>query len=284
MYLQSPGTEILKLGPLTIRWYGLMIALGFLAATYAATKLSKRWEIDPEKIVNLALVCFLSGIIGARLYFVALSWPHYSSHLSEIFFSSTEGFSIRGLSIHGGIFGAILAGLIYCRREKLPFFRSCDIIASCLPLGQAIGRWGNFFNSEAFGRPVDASFPLKLFIPRNARPAQYERFEFFHPTFLYECVWDLGLFALLYFVIARRFPQYHGLTFFIYIGGYSLGRLIIESLRTDSIMVPGTMIPAPTAMSIALMAVSLMGAIFVLSKNRTPVQVKETEQTKDTVA
>src|ERR1700722_2380678 len=104
MYLQSPGAVLFQLGPITIRWYGIMMACGFGAASYAATKLAKKMGIDGDKVVNLALCCFIGGVIGARLYYVALNWATFSNHLSEIIISPSEGLSIRGLSIHGGIF------------------------------------------------------------------------------------------------------------------------------------------------------------------------------------
>jgi phosphatidylglycerol:prolipoprotein diacylglycerol transferase len=267
-FFQSPGSVLFKIGPLTIRWYGIMIALGFLAATSAATRLAKRWEIDADKILNLALFCFIGGIVGARLYYVALMWTEFSQHPLEIFFSSTEGFSIRGLSIHGGILGALVVGLIYCRRVKIPFWSSCDVIATALPLGQGIGRWGNFFNSEAFGKPVSEHFPLQLFIPQDQRPMLFRNFEYFHPTFLYECAWDLMLFAVLYFYAADKLKRFPGLTFFVYVAGYSIGRLMIEPLRTDSIMVASTTLPWPILVSALMLAVALVGIAFILFKHR----------------
>jgi len=270
MNLQSPGAVLAKIGPLTIRWYGIMVALGFLASTYASTRLAKRWNIDSEKIVNLALIAFVGGIVGARLYFVALSWPSFQHNLSEIFFSPTEGFSIRGLSIHGGMIGATICGLFYCWKAKLPVLQCCDLVSSTLPLGQAIGRWGNFFNSEAFGRPVGEDFPLRLYIPHEQRPMAFERAEYFHPTFLYECVWNLILFGLLYFVAAEKLQKYRGLTFCLYIAGYSLGRLLIEPLRTDSIMMPGMMIPAPSIVSAIMLAVAIVlgGIVIFINRNK----------------
>jgi phosphatidylglycerol:prolipoprotein diacylglycerol transferase len=268
MNLQSPGPVLFQLGPLTIRWYGIMMAAGFGAASFAATKLAKKLDIDGEKVVNLALYCFIAGVIGARLYYVALNWPFFSNHLSEILISPSEGLSIRGLSIHGGIFGALIAGLIYCRKVNLPFLRSCDLVASVLPLGQAIGRWGNFFNSEAFGRPVDDSFPLKLFIPAQQRPLAFQGSEYFHPTFLYESIWDFLLFLVLYFVAPRQLQGYPGLTFFLYVAGYSVGRLVIEPLRTDSIMMPGMAIPAPTLISAVLLGCAVAGAGAILHRHR----------------
>jgi phosphatidylglycerol:prolipoprotein diacylglycerol transferase len=267
MEFQSPGAILFKLGPLTIRWYGIMVASGFLAATYAASRLAKGRNIDVDKIVNLALACFIGGVIGARLYYVALSWSYFGGHPSEILFSPSEGFSIRGLSIHGGIFGALIVGVIYCAKAKLPFLKCCDLVSSSLPLGQAIGRLGNFFNSEAFGTPVAPQFPLRLFIPPEARPSKFSNASYFHPTFLYEMIWDLGLFFLLYFVAAPRLQKFPGLTFFLYIGGYSLGRLLIEPIRSDSINMPGMAIPAPSLISAALIFVAMIGSGFVFYKN-----------------
>src|SRR4051812_28916627 len=119
---QSPGPIFLKIGPLTIRWYGVMIAIGFLLATVAAARMAKRWGIDSEKLINGALITFMAGIIGARLYFVALSWDYFSLHQDEIL-ATWNG----GLSIHGGIIGGLIAGVIYCRLAKMPVLTCCDI-------------------------------------------------------------------------------------------------------------------------------------------------------------
>jgi phosphatidylglycerol:prolipoprotein diacylglycerol transferase len=280
MNLQSPGSVLIKLGPVTIRWYGMMIALGALMAINAATRLAKRWDIDSEKIVSLALTCFLGGIVGARLYFVALSWSYFSTHLSEILFSPTEGFSIRGLSIHGGMIGAVICGYFYCRRAGLPILRSCDLITACVPLAQAVGRWGNFFNSEAFGRPVPDQFPFKLFIPEDQRPMQFINYKYFHPTFLYESIWDLMLFGILYFYVANKLRPYPGMSFFIFIAGYSVGRLLIEPLRTDSIMMPGLDIPAPSIASAVMLTIAV-AAIALLAARGPQTEAQETANTSD---
>ena len=140
---ESPGSIILQLGPLTIRWYGLMIALGFLLATHFAQKLARQWELNGDKIVNCTLIGFIGGIIGARLYFVCLNLGEFSLHPLDIF-QTWKG----GLSIHGGLIGGILFAWIYCQLAKLPFLTCLDIGGAALPLAQAIGRWGNFFNSE----------------------------------------------------------------------------------------------------------------------------------------
>jgi len=240
--------------PITVRWYGVMIALGFVAATYMAIRLAKRWELDEEQIVNGALISFMGGVLGARLYFVAISWDYFSHHPAEILATW-----LGGMSIHGGIIGGFLVAAIYCRYAKLPVLRCFDLGGTVIPLAQAIGRWGNFFNSEAFGKPVGNDFPLKLFIPKESRPYfPLSNYEYFHPTFLYECLWNLMIFCLLYFFISKKLAKYPGSTFAAYIALYSIGRLLIEPIRVDSIMAGSTPIP------IIASAVSLVASVACL--------------------
>src|SRR5262249_48686417 len=138
-------------------------------------------------------------------------------------------------SIHGGIvLGAVAAG-VYAKKEKLVVAKYIDLLACVTPLAQAVGRWGNFFNSEAFGLPVSENFPIRLFIPPESRPMMYHNAKFFHPTFLYDSIFDLALFAFLYFYAFRRLNKYPGLITAIYIAGYSFGRIIIEQIRIDSV-------------------------------------------------
>ncbi len=258
---QSPGPILFTLGPLTVRWYGVMIALGFLAATWAASKMAKRWGIGSENLINTALIAFLGGIIGARLYFVALSWHYFSWHTGEIL-ATWNG----GLSIHGGLIGGLIAGLIYGKLNKLPVVTYCDIFGTATALGQAIGRWGNFFNSEAFGKPAPLDYPLKLFIPAQSRPIGYENVDYFHPTFLYESLWDLTIFAVLYFFLADKLRPYPGMTFLVYVASYSIGRMLIETLRTDSIMAFNW--PVPILACIAALVLSLGGIVVILLRKR----------------
>jgi phosphatidylglycerol:prolipoprotein diacylglycerol transferase len=258
---QSPGAILFQLGPLTIRWYGVMIALGFLAATYAASQLCKRWGVSKDKVINCALVSFIVGILGARLYFVALNWAHFSHHPQEIL-ATWNG----GLSIHGGILGGLLAGIIYCLTVKLSILDTADILATVAALGQAIGRWGNFFNSEAFGKPVPFDFPLRLYIPPECRPSGQQSVEFFHPTFLYESLWDLTIFAVLFYFLADRFRAYPGMCFWFYLAAYSIGRLLIEPLRTDSIMAGD--VPVPIIASAVSLLIAIVGAVVLIAKHR----------------
>lgn len=227
-----------------------MIAAGFVCASMLAGRMARQRGIDPEKLTNLALICFIAGIIGARLYFVALSWQSFLDRPQDIL-ATWQG----GLSIHGGIIGGALAGFLYAHLTGLPKRRVADICGTVVPLGQAIGRWGNFFNSEAFGAPVPEGFPLAVFIPRPSRPEMYETYSLFHATFLYECVWDLSIFFFLYFVISKKLAHIPGLCFLLYIALYSIGRLLIEPLRTDSIM--ANQIPIPMLASALFLVVSL---------------------------
>jgi phosphatidylglycerol:prolipoprotein diacylglycerol transferase len=260
MLFQSPGPIIFKFGFVTIRWYGMMIALGFLVALMAARKLAARNGMDSERFVNLALWSFLVGVLGARLYYVSLNLSHFIGNPAEIL-ATWNG----GLSIHGGIIGGILASCVYLKREKLSIPRYLDVLACVVPLAQAIGRWGNFFNSEAFGLPVGDDFPLRLFIPPESRPMMYHNSKFFHPTFLYESVYDLLLFAFLYFFAYKRLSKYPGLILCIYIAGYSLGRIVIEQIRIDAVASYHGM-PVPLLVSAAMLGVALCAMLSVYKR------------------
>jgi phosphatidylglycerol---prolipoprotein diacylglyceryl transferase len=261
---QSPGSILLQLGPLAIRWYGFLIALGAVIACSVATKLAKRFQFDLEHVLNCVFWCFIGGIIGARLYYVALKWEYFLQHLNEI-----PATWLGGLSIHGGLLGATICGAIYCRKVKLPILPMSDLISVCVPLAQAIGRWGNFFNSELFGRPVGPDFFLRLYIPPENRPLDYREFSYFHPTFLYESIWDLLLFCLLYFVVVNKTRAYPGLTFMIYLAGYSLGRMLIEPLRIDGFSFVAGM-QTPVVISAVFLAGSIIGMVLILKRGRQP--------------
>lgn len=253
LVLASPGAIALKIGALTVRWYGIFIACGFLASAFFASKMGKKRGYDPEKILNAGLIGFVGGIVGGRLYYVLLNLPQFMRHPDEIM-ATWNG----GMSIHGGIIGGVLAGALYCRSVGIPFLVALDMGGCVIPIGQAIGRWGNFFNSEAFGLPVDANFPIKLRIPPAQRPMEYLSYEYFHPTFLYESIWNLFVFVVMYFYIGDRLQKYPGMAFMAYMALYSVGRLCIESLRTDSIMLGPW--PAPTVVSIVI----IVGAVVTM--------------------
>jgi len=230
---QSPGPDIVSIGPITLRWYGLLIASAVLIGVSLSQYLAKRRGIDPEKVGDMVIWLVLAAIPCARLYYVLFEWSSYASRPGDII-AIWKG----GIAIHGAVIGGTLAAYLFAKFNKLSFWQLSDIIAPSLILGQAIGRWGNFFNSEAFGAPTE--LPWKLFIPLARRPAGYQEFEYFHPTFLYESLWNVGVFALLmaiFFWGLRNPSKFRaGTLFLVYMIAYSAGRLWIEGLRTDSLM------------------------------------------------
>lgn len=257
----SPGPIALQIGQLSIRWYGLLIATAVLLGTSLAHREAIRRGEDPDQLLNVIVLGVMSALVGARLYYVLFNWGYYGPRPSKIL-AVWEG----GLAIHGGILGGALATAIYTVRKKLPMLIYMDIMAASLVLGQAIGRWGNFFNQEAFGTPTN--LPWKLYIEPYHRPPHLAAFEYFHPTFLYESLWDLGVFLILYFLLRRRLQQAPGALSLCYLGLYSLGRFFVEGLRIDSLMLGR--LRAAQVVSLALMAVSLFALVWLLVLRRRP--------------
>ena len=247
---QSPGPDIVSLGPITLRWYGLLIASAVLIGVALSQYLAKKRGIDPEKVGDMVIWLVIAAIPCARLYYVAFEWPSYAGRPGDII-AIWKG----GIAIHGAVLGGTLAAWIFTKLNRLSFWQVSDIVAPSLILGQAIGRWGNFFNSEAFGGPTE--LPWKLFIPLANRPAGYREFEYFHPTFLYESLWNLGVFGLLLslFFWGQRHPGKlrAGTLFLVYMIAYSTGRLWIEGLRTDSLMIG----PLRMAQLVSLVGITL---------------------------
>ena len=230
---QSPGPILFEIGSLTIRWYSILIASAVLIGLNLSQYLGKYRHLEPEIISDLVICLVVGAIPGARIYYVLFQWQEYSQHPADII-AIWKG----GIAIHGAIIGGVIAGIIFAKVNKLSFWQLADVVAPSLILGQAIGRWGNFFNSEAFGRPTD--LPWKLYIPLANRPLQYINNKFFHPTFLYESLWNLLVFALLIYLffwgVKHQNKLKRGTIFFVYLISYSLGRVWIEGLRMDSLM------------------------------------------------
>lgn len=229
----SPGPIIVKLGPIVIRWYGLLIASAVLIGVTLSQYLAKRRHVNPDLLNDLSIWLVIASIPAARLYYVLFQWSEYSQHPEKII-AIWEG----GIAIHGAILGGVVAALIFAKLNQISFWQLTDLVAPSLILGQAIGRWGNFFNSEAFGRPTN--LPWKLYIPPERRPLDLINFEYFHPTFLYESLWNFMVFALLltlFFRALSKKPRLKvGTLFLVYSVAYSLGRFWIEGLRMDSLM------------------------------------------------
>ena len=230
MAFASPGPLVFQLGPFALRWYGLFIAIAVLSGLGLATKLGKSRGIDPNLIADLLPVLVLGAVLGARTYYVLLEWRQYAGHWPEAL-AIWHG----GIAIHGALLGGSLATVLYCRWRKLAFWPLLDVLLPAVALGQAIGRWGNFFNSEAFGLPTD--LPWKLFIPLANRPVAFLQVSYFHPTFLYESLWDLGVCGLLLLLIRQanqgRISLPAGAVSCVYLMAYSSGRVWIEGLRLD---------------------------------------------------
>ncbi|KLO22201.1 MULTISPECIES: prolipoprotein diacylglyceryl transferase [unclassified Marinitoga] len=226
---------LISIGPFQIRWYGLLIATGVFLSIFLANDTAKKWNISENDLFNAIIIGLIFAIIGARLYYVIFNWDIYSKLPFSEIFKTWHG----GLAIHGGILGALLSVFLYTKMKKnltFNFLKGLDLMAHVLPLGQAIGRWGNFFNYEAYGSPTD--LPWKMYIPYSFRMPGYENFKYFHPTFLYESIWDLVIFLFLFYY-ARNKKKFDGEIISLYLILYSLGRAFIEILRTDSLMFLG---------------------------------------------
>ncbi|HOL04343.1 MAG TPA: prolipoprotein diacylglyceryl transferase [Fervidobacterium sp.] len=241
---------IFRIGNFELKWYSVMIATGILVSYFLARKRLSNYPIKPEDLDEGLFWGIIAGILGARIYYVAFNWSYYSMYPSEIW-KIWHG----GLAIHGAIFAVLLTLFIYSKvKGYFKFVHTTDLFTSVLPLGQAIGRWGNFFNYEAYGRPT--MVPWKMFVPPEKRMPGFDVDRYFHPTFLYESVWNLGVFIFLFFYVEKRKKSY-GETTALYLILYSIGRFWIESLRLDSLMV-GQLRTA----QIASLAMIVAGAIW----------------------
>lgn len=202
---------------LEIRWYGIILASAILTAVLVALYNAKRMNLSEDVVADLALWGIPGGIIGARIYYVIFEWSYYQGNILEML-------NIRGggLAIHGGIIGGFIAGGGYLFYKKLPFWKYADLAGMSLIIAQAIGRWGNFMNNEAHGGPTD--LPWGILVDGQK----------VHPTFLYESLWNLGLFAFLMWYDSRK--KADGEVFCLYLMLYSVARFFIEGLRTDSLM------------------------------------------------
>lgn len=219
-----------SLGPIHVRWYGIILGTAALVGLLLAIQEGKRFKIIPDFFMDLLLIGVPSAIIGARLYYVAFQWSDYKNNLAEIFMIWHGG-----IAIYGALIGAIIGVFFYVRAKGYNFLRIADICAPGLIVGQAIGRWGNFMNQEAHGGPVSESFLRNsLHLPNFIVDQMNIQGTFYHPAFLYESLWNVvGLCVLLW--LRRRPFLRAGELFFSYFIWYSIGRFFIEGIRTDSL-------------------------------------------------
>lgn len=222
------------LGPLTVRWYGIILGTAALMGLLLAVREGKRFGIVPDFFMDLLLIGVPSAIVGARIYYVAFKWQDYRDNPIDAF-KIWEG----GIAIYGALIGALIAGFIYIRRKGYGFWRIADICAPSLLIGQAIGRWGNFMNQEAYGSPVTEAFLRSgLHLPDFIVDQMFIQGLYRHPTFLYESLWNFAGVLLLCLLRRQSFLR-AGELLFSYGIWYSIGRFYIEGLRIDSLAFTG---------------------------------------------
>lgn len=253
-----------------IKFYGAIIAFGFLLAVLFGGRMAYKWKMSLDKMVDVLIYGTIAGIVGARLYYVFSKWDYYGEHLSEIP-KIWEG----GLAIYGGIIGGILAAFIVCKVRKMNFWNLLDIACMSLLIGQGIGRWGNFTNQEAFG--VNTDLPWGMWsekvaedITRNQALYAEKGFsvdpnQFVHPTFLYESIWCL-LGVLVLYIICRKARKFSGQIALCYGVWYGVERMIVEGLRTDSLYIAGTAIRVSQALSAGIAIVCAVLLVVLLIK------------------
>lgn len=263
MIIQSPGDIAFTLAGFQVYSYGVILAFACFVGVYTAYLVFKKFSEseNPDCIWDISPYAIIFGILGARLYYCLLNYSYYFSHPIEIFYIR-EG----GLSIHGGIIAGIIALYFSSKKCRLPFLKILDSFAVGAILAQSIGRWGNFFNSEAFGFPTDGF--LKLYIAPAFRPVEFLGFEYFHPTFLYESILDFLIFLILILVIKKFSVKIPGLTLCTYLMLYSVVRLVVEQLRIDSALnISGIPIAQIISVGIFALAFTIMLILFKRSKN-----------------
>jgi phosphatidylglycerol:prolipoprotein diacylglycerol transferase len=221
-----------QLGPIAVHWYGIIMGSAIFFGLWLAMREAKRQGLHPDLFVDLILWAVPISIIGARTYYVIFEWNQYRDNPVGMI-AVWEG----GLAIHGALIAATLTGIVFARVKKISFWQLADIAAPSIILGQAIGRWGNFMNQEAHGGPVSESF-ISIF-PQFIQTQMFIDGQYYHPTFLYESMWNLLVFAALLFLRRQDWIK-RGEIFLSYLMMYSIGRFFVEGLRTDSLMLTDT--------------------------------------------
>lgn len=271
-----------SIGSLEIYWYGVIIAVGFGLGLWVYLSHNRSCGIHPDEGLDIILWSMLGAIVGARAYYVAFQWDHYKDNLKEIF--NLRG---GGLAIYGGIIGALIVAFIVCRSKKLPMLPVADAAFPGVMLGQAIGRWGNFFNMEAFGTNTTlpwgmTSDTISNYLSRHqaallAQGVVVDPTMPVHPTFLYESLWNLiGVAVLLLWLFPRR--SYDGQITLGYTAWYGLGRFFVEGLRTDSLMWGSVRVSQALGGVLFIVAAGLMLAIFLWSRKPMTLEYIEGEK------
>ncbi len=251
--MRAPDPIAFSIFGLDIMWYGLLIGIGFLLAVLISYYRAPKYNIDPDFILTLTICIIPSAIIGARLYYVIFSWDNFSDDLLKVF-------DIRsgGLAIHGGLILCFIVGYFVCKHYKVKFLEAADLAAPVIPLAQAIGRWGNFFNEEAHGGPTD--LPWAQIIDGTG----------YHPTFLYESIWCFLLFIFLMY-LSKNKRKFQGQIICLYGILYSVERFFVEGLRTDSLMIG----PLRQAQVLSLSLIIACTIIYIILQKRSKISINK---------
>lgn len=250
--IQPLNPLAIELGPFQVHWYGVIIVTGLALAMWLVMRESERRHLPKEIFADLLIWAIPIAIISARIYYVIFEWEYYSKNLSQIP-QIWEG----GIAIHGALIGSVVTAIIFAKSKGVSFWKLADIAAPSIILGQAIGRWGNFMNQEAHGGEVTRAYLENLFLPDFIINQMYINGAYYHPTFLYESIWNfLGLILLL---SLRKVNLRRGEMFLTYVIWYSVGRFFVEGLRTDSLMLTDYLRVAQTiSIFLIVLAVSLI--------------------------
>lgn len=271
IHLENVGKSIEVFG-LEIAFYGIIIGLGVMAGIAMAAMEAKRTGQNPDTYYDLAIYAVIFSVIGARLYYVVFSWDQYKNDLLSVF-NIRQG----GLAIYGAVIAAVITVYVFAKVKKISFLQLVDTAVLGLVLGQIIGRWGNFFNREAFGEYTDSLLAMRLpldavrssdvteLMMKHVETIKGVSYIQVHPTFLYESLWNLGvLFFLLWW---RKHKKFEGEIFLMYLLGYGVGRFWIEGLRTDQLLIPGVKLPVSQVLAAVLVVVSIV-TIFIIKRKK----------------
>ena len=261
IHLENVGQTISVFG-FEIAYYGIIIGLGVAAGILMASCIAKKTNQDPDIYYDLAIYAVIFSVIGARLYYVIFSWEYYKDDLLSIL-NLREG----GLAIYGGVIGAVITVAVYCKIKKISFGLIADTACPGLVIGQVIGRWGNFFNREAFGEYTNSLFAMRLPLDavrssdvtetmlKHLKVIDGIQYIQVHPTFLYESLWNVGVCILLLW--RTKYKKFDGEILLLYLFGYGIGRFWIEGLRTDQLLIPNTEIAVSQVLAMVLIVLSV---------------------------
>ena len=281
IHLKNVGQFIDVFG-FEIAYYGMIIGTGVIAGILLAAYLAKKTGQNPDTYYDLAIYEVIFSIIGARLYYVIFSWDVYKDDLLSIF-NLREG----GLAIYGAVIAAVITAIVYAKTKKISFWVLADTGAPALILGQILGRWGNFFNREAFGEYTNSLFAMQLPVEavrsaditekmwKNIVEIEGVQFIQAHPTFLYESLWNVCVLAFMLWWMKRK--KFEGEIFLIYLLGYGVGRSWIEGLRTDPLLIPGTSVPVSQVLALVLVITSAVLMYVKGKKSKDAVTSEESD-------